>query len=184
MTVEEIFKELSERAIKGVMFHDNMTDYYDFLNLHGYKKMSEYHARSEMKGLRSLHTYYLNHYNKLVLDSQFDSLDVIPKSWYDHTRLDVDINTKRQAVKESFAKWVEWERGTKALYSQMYKELCDLGEVASAMKIAEFVKDVDHELKWVERKQIELQSADYAMDFIIDEQQYYFEFYKKKENEK
>lgn len=53
-----------------------------------------------------------------------------------------------------------------------------------SMKIAEYIEDVDKELKWVERKLIELQSTDYSIQFIIDEQQYYHEFYKKKMAEK
>lgn len=94
------------------------------------------------------------------------------------------MNTKRNAVKEGFTKWRDWERETKRLYSEWYKELSDLGEIASAMKVAEYVEDVDKELKWVERKLIELQSTDYSIQFIIDEQQFYHEFYKKKMAEK
>lgn len=52
------------------------------------------------------------------------------------------------------------------------------------MKLSICIEDVDKELKWVERKLLELQSSDYAMDFILDEQQYYHEFYKKKMAEK
>lgn len=184
MNVDEIFMKLSEHAIRGVMFHENMTDYFDFLNLHGYKRMSEYHACCEMKGMRKLHTYYLNHYNKLIKESKFEGGGVIPEKWYQHTRQDVDMNTKRSAVKEGFTKWRDWEKETKKLYSDMYKELTELGEIASAMKVAEYVEDVDKELKWVERKLIELQSTDYSIQFIIDEQQFYHEFYKKKMSEK
>lgn len=184
MEVNEIFKSLSERMIKGVMVHTEFIDYFDFLNLHGYKRMSEYHACCEMKGLKKLHTYYLNHYNRLIPQSQFDAGLVIPESWYQYSRQDVDINTKRSAVRDGFTKWRDWERETKTLYSQMFKELNDQGEVASAMKVSDYLDAVDKELKWVERKLLELQSIDYSMEFILDEQSYYHEFFKKKMNEK
>lgn len=180
MTVEEIFKDISKHQLIGVMFHDQMTDYFDFLNLHGYKKMSEYHAQEEMKSFRKIHSYFLNHYNRLIKESEFNNPNVIPDSWYEHKRQDVDINKKRQAVRDAFAKWAKWEQETKTFYSQKYKELCELNEIAASQKVLCLVEDVDNELKWVERKQIELQSTDYAIDFIIDEQTYYFEFYKKK----
>lgn len=183
MTVDEVFQEVSKHQLIGVMFHAQMTDYFDFLNLHGYKKMSEYHAVEEMKSYKDIHSYVLNHYNKLIRDSAFENPNVIPEGWYEHVRQDVDINTKRQSVKDAFIKWAEWEKGTKAFYSEMYKELCNQNEVAAAQRILNLVEDVDTELKWVERKLIELSSTDYSMEFIIDEQTYYFEFYKNKMHE-
>ena len=33
MTVEEIFKELATHALKGMMVHEEMCNYYDFLGL-------------------------------------------------------------------------------------------------------------------------------------------------------
>ena len=180
MTYEEVFQQMSAHMIKGVMFHQQMTDYFDFLNLFGYKKMSEYHALAELDNYKQLHTYFLNHYNKLIPESQFENVDIIPKEWYEKTRHDIDIESKKNAVKEAFIKWIEWEKGTKQFFSQMYKELDNNVEVASAFKIGEFVEDVDNELKWCERKYIELQGTDFAMDFILDEQQYYYELYKMK----
>ena len=38
MTVDEIFSKLSGHMIKGLMIHDQMSDYYDFLSLRGYKR--------------------------------------------------------------------------------------------------------------------------------------------------
>lgn len=180
MTYEEIFQQLSAHMLKGVMFHQQMTDYFDFLNLFGYKKMSEYHALAELENYKILHSYFLNHYNKLIPESQFENIEVIPQHWYEKTRQEISIDTKRDAVKLAFEKWIEWEKGTKQFFSQMYKELDNIVEVASAFKIGDFVEDVDNELKWCERKLIELQGTDFAMDYILDEQQYYYEFYKQK----
>ena len=47
MTVEEIFSKISQRMIGGLMFHEQMSNYYDFLNLRGYKKCHEYHYLEE-----------------------------------------------------------------------------------------------------------------------------------------
>jgi hypothetical protein len=43
MTVEEVFKSIAERQLQGLMMHEDLANYYDFLNLHGYKKCQEYH---------------------------------------------------------------------------------------------------------------------------------------------
>lgn len=183
MESHEIFQGLIDHSLKGVMLHSQLAQYFDFLNLHGYKKMSTYHAKMELCSLNKMKAYYLNHYNRLIKE-HYEDPNAIPEGWYEHVRQDVDINTKRQAVKDGFTKWRDWEKDTKKYYSDMYKELNEIGEIASAMKLSICIEDVDKELKWVERKLLELQSSDYAMDFILDEQQYYHEFYKKKMAEK
>lgn len=182
MTVEEIYQGLSERKLRGVMMHNYLVDYFDFLNLHGYKRMQEYHAEHEMKGFRKLHRYYIDHYNKLVPDIKFENEEYIPASWYQHTRQDVDINTKRNAVKSAFEKWEKWEAETKKYFEEMYDELCEIGDYASACKVAKMIKDVSCELKWVQRKRLDLMGADYEMGYILGEQKYYHDFYKKKDH--
>lgn len=180
MTVEDIFRKLSAHMIKGVMLHEQMANYYDFLNLHGYKRCHEYRTLEEMCGLRKLHRYYVNHYDRLIPEDKVDDPEAIPASWYKYARQDVDITTKKNAVRLGIDKWVEWEIETKDLYQKMYKELMDLGEVASANKIACWVVDVDKELKHANRKAITLKSVDYNLDYVCMEQDELHDKYKKK----
>ena len=180
MTVEEIFRDLSAHMVKGVMIHEQLADYYDFLNLHGYKRCHEYHSKCEMKYMRKLHRYFINHYNKLIEENPIENPDVIPSSWYRYKRDEVDVNTKRNAVKAGIEKWVAWETETKTLYEQAYIDLLDLGEVAAAKKIACYVCAVDRELKWAQRKHINLVTADYSISYILGEQDYLHDWYKDK----
>ena len=184
MTVEEIFKELSSHMIKGVMIHEQLSDYYDFLNLHGYKRCHEYHAKCEMKHLRKLHRYFINHYNRLIEEDVIENPNVIPVSWYRYTRQDVDINTKRNAVKTGIEKWVAWEQETKDLYEKMYQELMNLGEVATAKRVSCSICDVGKELKWAQRKHIDLVMADYSISYILGEQDHLHDWYKKQMEKK
>ena len=183
MTVDEIFKEISSHMIYGIMFHTQQADMYDFLNLHGYKRMSEYHLFCEMKSMRKLHRYYLNHFNKLIEEDDVGNPNVIPTTWYRYARQDVDANTKRNAVKTAIESWVEWEEKTKDMYEQMYHELMNLGEVAAAQKISCFLCDVDKELKYAQRKHITLKATDYSIDFIEFEQENLHDCYKEKMKE-
>lgn len=183
MKIEEIYSELSSHMIKGIMFHEQMADYYDFLNLHGYKRCHEYHMFDEMCGMRKLHRYFINHYNMLIPENKVGDPDAIPKTWYQHMRNDVDISTKRNAVRTGIEKWVKWETETKDLYQRMYKELMDLGEVAAANKLACWVVDVDKELKYATRKYIMLMSVDFSLDYICMEQDDLHSKYKQKIND-
>ena len=41
-SVEAIFSEINARMIAALMLHDQMTDYFDFLGMKGYKRLHEY----------------------------------------------------------------------------------------------------------------------------------------------
>lgn len=180
MTVAEIFKQIDGHMIYGLMFHTQQADMYDFLNLRGYKRMSEYHFFCETKNMRELHRYYLNHFNKLIEEGPIEDPEVIPSTWYSYTRPEVDTNTKRNAVKTGVESWVAWEEKTKKFYEEMYKELMDIGEVAAAKCISCFIADVDKELKYAHRHHIDLKTADYSIEYIMFDQDKLHDCYKEK----
>ena len=180
MTVNEIFMDLSAHMIKGMMVHDQMADYYDFLSLRGYKRCHEYHYKHESCNYRKLHRYYLNHYNMLIDEAQIDSPEAIPESWYKYRRQDVDPGTKKTAVKSGIMKWVDWEKETKQLFCKAHRELLELHQENAALFVECFIKDVDCELKWAERKLIELSDVEYSLDYILQEQKSLHDKYKKK----
>lgn len=166
--------------ILGIMIHEHMANYYDFLGLEGYKRCHEYHYLQETCNHRALNRYFINHHNMLIPETKIDAPDLIPQSWFDHVRQDVDISTKKSAVKAGLEKWVSWEKETKKLYEQMYKELVNIGEIASACFIKCFLEDVDHELKMAERYHLNKEAIGYDMTEIIAEQKRKHEKYKKK----
>lgn len=171
MTVEEIFSHLSAHMIKGLMIHDQFSSVYGFLNLCGYKKCHEYHYFEESFNYRCLQDYYLEHFGKLIPEEKISNPDVIPTNWYKYHRAEVDVNTKRAAIKDMMKKWVDWEKETKQLLQQSYKELYEMGEICAALKIAELLKDVSQELKYAEEKHINLETTGYDIGAIVGEQQ-------------
>lgn len=180
MVVEEIFTRLKNHMLEGMVFHDQMSRYYDFLNLKGYKRCHEYHYFDETLGYRKLCRYFMNHYHMFIPYDDMDNPQVIPDSWYRYTRQEVDMGTKKSAVKTGMEKWVKWERETKKLYQEMYRELMNIGEVAAAQFIGCYVEDVDYELKYAERKHLDLESAGYDLPSIVIEQHELHEKYRHK----
>lgn len=180
MTVAEIFAEINTHMIEGIMLHDQFAEYYDFLNLHGFKRCHEYHAMCEFSERRGLVRYYVNHYNKLLPENAAKNPEAIPASWRGYTRQEVDASTKKRAIRDGFNRWCEWETETKKLYEKAYANLMELGEVAAACKVGELVKDVDQELKKASRKQAELASTDYDLAAIYLCQPDMHEKYKRK----
>lgn len=167
MTVEEIFNKLASHMIEGIMYHDDMAKAYDFIGLSGFARCHDYHHICETKGYRNLSHYYSNRFHKLLKLNQLEQPKIIPDSWYKYTTLEVDVNTKRAAVKELMETWVKWERETKILYQVMHEELCSIGEVAAALELNKYIYDVDKELAWAEKKWIKLEALGYDMETII-----------------
>lgn len=180
MVVEEIFTELKAHMLEGMVFHDQMARYYDFLNLKGYKRCHEYRYFEETLGYRRLCRYFMNHYHTFIPYAEMKDPKAIPDNWYRYTRQEVDNGTKRSAIKTGIEKWVSWEKETKHLYQEMYHELMNIGEVAAAQKIGCYVCDVDCELKHAERKHLDLEAIGYDLTTIVLEQPELHEKYRKK----
>lgn len=180
MTVEEIFKTLADHMLKGIMTHEQLANYYDFLGLGGYKRCHEYHFYDETCGYRKLQRYFINHYGRLIEQNNFEQVDMIPASWYTVSREDVDNSTRQSAVKAGIQAWVSWERETKKLYERMYQELMGIDEVAAALFIKRYICDVDCELKKAQRYWLNKKAISYDMDVIVAEQKEMHDKYKKK----
>ena len=180
MAVNEIFRDLSAHFVKGMMVHDKMADYYDFLSLRGYKRCHEYHFRRESANYRRLHRYYINRYHKLIEEAPVGEPDIIPASWYRYTRNEVDTSTKRSAIKSGVDKWITWETETLNKLQQAYDALCEAGDPAAALFIEDYIQDTECELKAAHRKALELSAVDYDMPYIMQEQKRIHDKYKRK----
>ena len=180
MTIEEIFSNISTHMSKGLLIHNQMASLYGFLNLRGYQKCHEYHYYEENYNYRCLQNFFLKHCNKLIHENSVEQPNIIPPSWYKFSKIEVDINNKRSAIKDLMKKWVDWEKETKALLESSYKQLYELGEINCATKIAEYIEDVSNELAAAQEEQINLESMGYDIVYIIDQQPDLYKRYCKK----
>lgn len=179
MTTEEVFSQLAAHMQKGIILHRELSEIYNFLCLKGYKKCHYYHQLDETQNYYYLYHYYMDHYHKLI-EVEIEDPKIIPIAWYKHTQFEVDTSTKRTAIRDTIKQWIEWEKSTKELLQKSYKELYDLGEFAAAMKIQEFLCDVDKELKDAEREFIDLETVGYSIDYISEKQDAMIEKYRNK----
>lgn len=174
--METIFAKLRARMLEGMVFHDEMAKYYDFLNLKGYRKCHEYHYAEETKGYRELSLYYMEHHHKFIQVLPIERPDVIPQSWREATRSQVDHGTRQSGIKSGIEKWVKWEQDTKAIFEDAYLSLIEMGKPADAEFVLRYVKDVDEELQHAQGKHITLESIGYDLITVVMEQD---EIYKK-----
>jgi hypothetical protein len=179
-SVAEIYTEINRRQIAALMIHSQMANYFDFLGLHGYKRLHEYQYYAEMAENRLINRYYINHHNQLIEDADVGEVSVIPAAWYKADRMVVGKSTKQKAVEDAFTQYRAWEVETKEVYEHYAVRLREIGKEADALRIDCLVKDVDRELKKLDRMMIDLISTGYDIVYIVDSQHDIHEKYRKK----
>lgn len=180
MTIDESFATISDRMIGGIMFHIQLSNYFNFLGLKGYAECHKYHYYDENKHYVDLCDYYINHYNKLIAEKKIENKGIIPDDWYMFTRFNVDSNIRKTSIKTGIDQWVKWERETKAMLEQQYQNLINLNAIAMAKKVEEIIKDVDEELAHAEKKLLFLKAVDYNISDIMNEQEEVYKHFHKK----
>lgn len=64
--LQSLYSELINRMKQGVEMHEQLADYYAFLNLPGYQKCHEYQMLCELLTYRKAKDMYMKEYNQLV----------------------------------------------------------------------------------------------------------------------
>jgi len=96
--------------------------------------------------------------------------NVIPANWYQHTRYDVDASTKRQAVRDGFKRWIEYEKDTKQFLQNMSQRLEQANDREAARKLDYLIDHVEGEIECAEEKMMALENSGYDMNYILQEQ--------------
>lgn len=176
----EVFTLISTRQFVALRFHNDMADLFDFLGLRGFKRMHEYQFLAESAEYRSVRRYFLNHHGQLLNAGETERVSVIPDDWYKYTREDVSPTVRQQAVQRAMQQYRQWESDTKALYEKCATYLLGWGKVADFNKVNDLIRDVDSELKYLERLCLELQAVEYDCSYLEILQDKYHEKYKEK----
>lgn len=180
MTIEEIFSKLAIHMVEGIMMHNEFAQQFNFLGLEGFAFFQYSHQLEETQNYLCLCNYYTNHYHKLIENVEIIIPKLIPQSWYKYTSMAVDTKTRYDALKTIMNKWINWEIETKKLYQNMYNELIQLKEIATATQINCFIEDVSEELAKAEQNLIRLELTEYDWTMISDWNQSLKKKYKKK----
>ena len=183
MATIDIFNDIYRHQIEGVMFHEKVAMMYDFMGLKGYKRVHEYHTMDEFINARSTQRYAVNHLDKMIDAESINSPLVIPMNWRTAGRFDVGENDRKTMVAKLFEKWRAWETDTKKFYEDRFKALTDMGEIACANKVNMLIKDVDTELKRLEREYLDLKAVGFDMVHIMERQDKLHDEYAEKMRE-
>lgn len=214
--LQRLYSELINRMKQGVEMHEQLADYYGFLNLPGYQKCHEYQMLCELLTYRKAKDMYMREYNQLVqpasmmnnmnngmtnmtnmansgnsnsnsgngnnsnssnyttgnYNANYNSYaNIIPQNWYAHTRYDVDASTKRNAVRDGFKRWIDYEKETKQFLENMVQRLEQANAREAARKLDYLIDHVEKEIEHAEEKMMALENSGYDMNYILQQQE-------------
>lgn len=179
MDLREILGKLADRQVEGLMIHEQMSDLFDLLNLHGYKRWNEYRFIEEAVNMKLTKRFCISTTNKLALTSNIIDPKGLPQTFFDKSRSDID--NKLAIVRGAFEKLSSWESETLKILNELYimAQQRKAGEVAQF--IMESIKHVSEELKYINRELQTLKDVT-SIDIIIDKQSSLHDCYKDKLN--
>lgn len=180
MSCEDIYADVNKRMTTALMFHANMSDYFSFMGLHGFRRIHECQYFEESIGKRKLHRKVLDFHNKLIPELGHDKLEVVPADWYKHTRMDIDDSVLAKFVKTALKQYKEWEEETKCFYECVAHVFLERGEMIDYELMMCYVKHVQCELKKIYRLCEELNEVGYDVLYIMEVQKRIHEEYKNK----
>lgn len=170
MEIKEIYQEIDQHQIEGLMHHNEWVKMFYFLNLDGFANIQKQQYEEEGKSNLKLHKRFIKHCHALIPVSVPNSNSEIPNSWYSVDVADVDKSIKQQTVMEIFDKWYQWEFTTLLFLQDMYKKAMENGCIADCEYIEEMIEDVDEEQKKAYWWKSRLKDVGYDMSVIYDMQ--------------
>ena len=174
MTIEDIFSEIATHMVKGLMIHDQLAQMFCFLGLPGYQKIQSEQYIDESTNYTQITHYYIATYDRVLKTGRVDNPDLL-SSITDLSKDQLRSTTRKQLIESGFTSWVKWEKDTKDLYQRLYSELIACGEVSSAAKLLDYIKDVDSELAKAKDILHRLRAVEFDLVAIADEQSSVYE---------
>lgn len=180
MDTRQMYEAVNNRMSTALLLHSDLSDYFNFLGLHGFKRIHEMQYFSESIGKRKLVKKHLDIHNKLLTEGEYERISIIPKDWHSYTRMDIDGGVIPKFVRMAFDIYKRYEKETKEMYEHVVSEFMDRGNISDSMVIKCFLEDTEKELKEVYRLCQQLNGVDYDIVYIMEIQKSMHDELKKK----
>lgn len=161
---------MAAHMVEGLMIHDQLSQAFCYLRLYGYEKIHLHQYEDESRDYKDIARYYILRKGRPVSIGRVNDPGILNQSWFSTLSQDVRPSTKKQIVEDCFKRWVSWEEDTKCLYQKLYSEALSIGEVSDAAKILDHAIEVDEELVKARDVLFRLESVDFDLVVINDEQ--------------
>lgn len=170
MTLHEIYTALGNRMVGAMMIHSQLVQIFAFVDLLPDMRKQESQLQDETHGYSELCKYFIQHHHNVVVADNPPQIDILNLGMLKKSSDELTSEDKIHLIKYGMREWIEWEKQSKILYEDCYRNLVDISEVASAEFVMRFVRDVDLELKEAERIFRVREGINWNLDTIYDKQ--------------
>lgn len=170
MTLKEIYTALANRMVGAIMIHSQLVQIFAFVDLLPDMRKQESQLQEETHGYSELNKYYIQHHHNILIADNPPQIDILNLGMLKKSSDELTTEDKMYLIKYGMKEWIEWERKSKVIYEDSYRELLDISEVASAEFVSRFVRDVDLELKEAEKIFRVREGIDWDLSAIYDKQ--------------
>ena len=170
MTVKEIYTALANRMVGAMMIHSQLVQIFAFVDLLPDMRKQESQLQEETHGYSELNKYFIQHHHNILIADNPPQIDILNNSLFNKFSDELTTEDKKYIIKYGMNEWIEWERKSKILYEDSYRNLVDISEVASAEFLMRYVRDVDIELKEAEKIFRVREGINWDLSTIYDKQ--------------
>lgn len=170
MTIYDIFAKLSNRMVGAMMVHTQLTELFTFIDLEPDIKRQKKQLHEETDGLLKLEKYAAQHHHILITSDNPPQVDILNLGMLKEPNDKLSPDNKIYLIQYAMKEWIEWERESKIMYEDAYRNLVDMSEIATAEFVLEYVKDVDKELRDAELLYRVRDAIDWDLATIYDKQ--------------
>lgn len=170
MTAHEIFTQLSDRMVGAMMTHTQLTELFTFLDLMADVKRQKKQLHEETDGLLKLEKYFAQHYHMLITSENPPKVDILNVGMLKDENSKLSPDDRIYLIQYGMKEWIKWEKQSKIMYEDAYRNLIDISEVAAAEFVMQYVKDVDKELRNAEFLYRTRDAIDWDLATIYDKQ--------------
>ena len=170
MPMHEIFKKLSNRMVGAMMIHTQLTELFNFIDLETDAKRQKKQLHEESDGLLKLEKYAAQHHHILITSDNPPQVDILNLNILKQPNDKLSPDNKIYLIQYAMKEWIEWEKESKIIYEDAYRNLVDMSEIAAADFVLQYVKDVDKELRDAELLYRVRDAIDWDLPTIYDKQ--------------
>ena len=170
MTLQEIFIKLSNRMVGAMMVHTQLTELFTFIDLMPDIKRQKKQLHEETDGLLKLEKYCAQHHHLLVTANSPPSIDILNLGMLKEVSNELTPDDRAYLIQYGLKEWIKWEKESKVIYEDAYRNLIDISEIAAADFVMQYVRDVDKELKNAELLYRVRDTIDWDLPTIYDKQ--------------
>ena len=138
--MHEIFKKLSNRMVGAMMIHTQLTELFTFLDLPTDTKRQKKQLHEETDGLLKLEKYFAQHHHILITSDNPPQVDLLNVVMLKDENCKLSPDDRVYLIQYGMKEWIEWEKESKIMYEDAYRNLLDISEVAAAEFIMQYVK--------------------------------------------